>query len=207
MDEMECYYCKVGLVELYIQCVPCEIRICVNCFANGRESDGGHRNNHDYRIFRDDNICVFGWDPAWSAREERQLLDSVERFGCSDWESVGTAMNKSPEECREHYYSKYVSGTPSHGDKFKCRPLRWRTEQSDPLRLNPDSKYFKNTAGYRFARSDFDYPYDPSAECIFNGINLDQDAFWDEFSAVLFQCYNRRLRYWGFYFKRKWPEF
>lgn len=64
-------------------CPECKtIDICVNCFANGKETEQ-HRNYHDYHIINKLDFPLFYDD--WKAEEELLLIEGIEKFGFGNW--------------------------------------------------------------------------------------------------------------------------
>lgn len=57
-------------------------------------------------------LSIFRGKNSWSAREELHLLDAVEQFGFGNWEDIAKHIEtRSPEDAKEEYISKFLSGT------------------------------------------------------------------------------------------------
>lgn len=204
--EIACNFCSVSLIEPFILCAECnDITLCLSCFSKGRELQN-HKNYHAYCV-QHDNFNLFS--SQWTAQEEKQLLDCLLRFGHGNWDDISKYMEtKTPEECEKHYSRYYLDSLGSDLlPKFKENkrsmshmPYLFNTEcLEDPPRFSPNSVQFNMLAGYRPARSDFDYPYDANAESIFNDLNcgdIKDEAYGDVFKELycgLFRAYNHRL--------------
>lgn len=203
--DLRCHVCSSKLDTPYIECAECLHFICVNCFARGGETSV-HKNNHSYSVQRD-VLSVFD-SSDWSGKEELQLLDALYSQGIDNWDGVSKKMvNRSPEECRIHYYTFYFGGMFERelgleSDPYIPRrvPFMYRMRAIDPPRPDLDSVTFKTMAGYRCARGDFDTPYDNSAESIVS--NLDtvcgnfskaDDDLLNEMKVAVFRAYNHRV--------------
>ncbi|XP_067647624.1 transcriptional adapter 2A isoform X2 [Eurosta solidaginis] len=218
-----CYACHNDLSEPYIKCADCEnTLLCTQCFAQGCETVT-HLNTHAYIIVRDD-IQVFPGAVAWTARDERILLRTLEKEGYGNWEAVTRALNfrHSVEECCQHYHNFYFGGiferllglTHLRDTYFPERmPYVVKMRSVDPPRTDETSSMqFKMMAGYRCARGDFDTPYDNSAEDLLTTIIQDSFAAmsesdtydehvdemsrnaYEELQLGLVRAYNNRLR-------------
>ncbi|XP_037707591.1 transcriptional adapter 2A isoform X1 [Drosophila subpulchrella] len=218
-DSSRCATCRCSLAEPYIKCSEClDIVLCLQCFARGREVSS-HRNNHAYIIVRD-SIQVFAQEPHWTAREERILLKTLRTQGYGNWEAVSQALDQrhDPSEVRRHYHDCYFGGIFERLLKLKHArnsylpermPYVFKMRSLDPPRHDDiASMQFKNSAGYRCARGDFDTPYDTSAESLLSimvdhrGRDEDQETaesevereVTEELQLGLVRAYNNRLR-------------
>ncbi|KAI8046758.1 transcriptional adapter 2A isoform X1 [Drosophila gunungcola] len=218
-DSSRCATCRANLVEPYIKCSEClDTMLCLQCFSRGREASS-HRNNHAYIIVRD-SIKVFAEEPHWTAREERILLKTLRTQGYGNWEAVSQALDRrhDPSEVRRHYHDCYFGGIferllklhhARHCYLPERMPYVFKMRSLDPPRHDDiASMQFKLSAGYRCARSDFDTPYDTSAESLLSimvdhrGRYENQEAeeskaeqgVTEELQLGLVRAYNNRLR-------------
>lgn len=205
---VHCSVCRCILHEPFITCAECLMpshRSCLKCFASGAET-GKHANTHSY-IITHDNVKVFP-HTNWSAREERQLLDAIQQRGFGNWDDIALALTtKSANECRDHYMQCYFDGIfmKTCGlTKYPYWPLcvqyMYRTNINEPPRHNADMINSKYMGGYRFSRSDFDTPYDLSAESMVSHLHMasdwgsDYEDIGDELNAAALTAFNNRLR-------------
>lgn len=212
-----CDICHIGLNELYIACAECkcfehsksrcrQFRLCLKCFACGAES-ANHSNAHNY-IIVDNSVKVFP-NTIWSAPEECTLLKRIERNGFGNWSDISRSLNKYTEkECQEHYIRNYFDGIFWKTCKLTRfpyiridTPYLFHTKSFDPPRCKFDLVQNKYASDYRFARSDFDTPFDSSAEGVISDVHMD-DTEWDietqelskQLNCALVGAYNNRLR-------------
>lgn len=144
----------------------------------------------------------------WSAREEKKFIDLMLVNGFGNWEGIAKEMkSKTSDECRDHYVTHYLDGNVGKMvglTKEPYTPLTvpylYKINSVEPPRHDLESHNFKEMAGYRCARGDFDTPYDNSAEMIVSNLDLknwsDCDADVSEaLNCAMFNVYNHRLRY------------
>lgn len=187
--------------EPYIKCVECAQLFCLACFACGSETTQ-HRNTHSYAI-RHDNVRVFA-SSSWTASDEKKLLDYMLMYGFANWDEISRAMKtKTADECRQHYLKYYFDGIfekmiglTSEPYFPEIIPFMYKMNSVEPPRQDVDSISFKAMAGYRCARSDFDVPYDNSADSIVSNLQLNgwDDGMGTELNCAIFKAYNNRLR-------------
>ncbi|XP_055375327.1 transcriptional adapter 2A isoform X2 [Condylostylus longicornis] len=173
-----CSVCQKQLQLPYIKCAECPSFLCVKCFAKGKETLI-HNNSHNYIVVHE-SLELFP-NSNWTIADERKLLECLETWGYGNWEDIASAMaNKfSKEECAQHYHKYYFDGIfekrlgLTNQYYFPERiPYFYKMVSVDPPRCETvDSFHFNNMDGYRCARSDFDIPYDKSAETLINEIN------------------------------------
>lgn len=119
---------------------------------------------------------------------------------------------KSTEQCRTHFYSFYFDGIfgtqlgLSNENAYARHnvPYLLKTNSMEPPRGDDKNFISQSMAGYRFARSDFDIPYDNSAESILNKVIHDDDEAFEndpemqdlmkELNCAMFRAYNHRLK-------------
>lgn len=222
-DELNrCDICRIGINDLYIACAECkclefsklrsrQFRMCVKCFAHGAES-ANHSNAHNYIIVHN-CVKVFP-NTTWSAPEERTLLKLIERNGFGNWSDISRSLGKySEKECQEHYIRNYFDGIFWQTCKLTRfpytridSPYLFHTKSFDPPRCKFNLVQNKYANDYRFARSDFDTPFDSSAESVIAGVHMDDDdddnTKWDieskvlskKLNCALVMAYNNRLR-------------
>lgn len=207
--EIKCENCINILYEPYIECYECSQHFCLKCFSLGSENSI-HKNIHSYKIIRDDNIRIF-MNSDWYANEEKQFLDLLLQYGYGNWDSISKAMiNRSPIECREHYLNCYFGGIfekmlglTNDSYKTKIIPHFYKMPSIDPPRYDIDDINFKRMGGYRGARSDFDIPFDPSAENLVSNLdvsysndddNNDDIDLYNTLNCAVFNAYNNRLK-------------
>jgi transcriptional adapter 2-alpha len=182
----------------------------LSCFSQGSETPK-HKSDHSYSIRRDD-FTLFP-NSNWTAREEKEFLNLMHKFGVGNWDEISAFMTKkSPFECRAHFYKFYFDGvfnsnlglTNENAYVRHNVSYLFKANSVDPPRGDLNSFLSKSMAGYRFARSEFDIPYDNSAESILNNITLDvYDIFSkdpqtqkliSELNCALLRAYNHRLQ-------------
>lgn len=201
VDGETCQFCSSVLrSEPFIKCQDCFERLCLKCFAKGTETTQ-HRNYHSYSIQRDDNICVFDGS-NWTGQEEKSLLQAILLHG-NCWDEVGkTVSSRTAVECEQHYREYYFDGIFEQRlgltDKNAYFPIRFpfelQSQSLDPPRTDVEFANFKQNGGYRFARGDFDQPFDPTAESMVSNLDL-LDPDLEELNLAVFKAYNNRLRY------------
>lgn len=193
-----------------MSCVECSELFCLSCFSSGSETNN-HRSDHAYSIRKDD-FTLFD-NSTWTAHEEKVFLNLIYYYGVGNWEEISSFMsNKSPEQCRTHFYTFYFDGV--FGKKLGLTnenayvrhnvPYIMKTSSIDPPRGDDKNFISQSMSGYRFARSEFDVPYDNSAESILNKIILDDSEAFEndqdmkelnnELNYALFRAYNHRLK-------------
>lgn len=210
-----CDICHFVLNEPYIACAECKyfafsklsrrLQICLKCFASGANT-ATHSNAHSYVIMHD-HVKVFP-KTQWSSRDDCFFLDLIERYGIENWSDISRIIGKySNKECQNHYMKYYFDGIfwkTCQLTKFPYSrlvvPYLFRSNSFDPPRCKLDVMQSKFMSNYRFARSDFDTPFDCSAECVVADIHLDNEGNeeFEDISAML-NCalvvaYNNRLR-------------
>lgn len=129
------------------------------------------------------------------------------KCGVGNWDEISAALgNKAPSECRIHFYTFYFDGVfgkrlgMSNESAYARHnvPYLVKSVSLEPPRGDENSFVATSMSGYRFARSEFDVPYDNSAESILNNISLDDDEkdsqITSELNCALFRAYNHRLR-------------
>lgn len=178
---------------------------CLSCFSVGCETLK-HRSDHSYTIRRDDFNLFTG--SGWTAREEKVFLNLMHSYGVGNWDEISSAMkNKSPEQCRSHFYKFYFDGVfgklgLSNDNAYMRHDVPYIVKSNclEPPRSDTNGFICKSMSGYRFSRGEFDVPYDNTAESILNNINLDQDLHNEEhekltteLNCAMFRAYNHRL--------------
>lgn len=180
----------------------------MKCFACGAEC-ANHSNAHNYIIVHN-HVKVFP-NTAWSAPEECALLKQLERNGFGNWADISRALvNYGGKECQEHYIRNYFDGIFWKTCKLTRfpyiridTPYLYHTKSFDPPRCKFDLVQNKYAIDYRFARSDFDTPFDSSAEGVISNVQTNaNDTEWDSESQELSEqlhcalvgAYNNRLR-------------
>lgn len=211
-DITRCDICGCSLVEPYITCAQCPPKqkrpghwSCLKCFASGAET-ATHTSSHNY-IITHDNIKLFP-NSNWSASEERRLLELMQHHGFGNWGDIARALQtKTANECRDHYSDNYIGGIfaktcglAKHSYRRTVVPYLYKSNSIDPPRHTMEMIHSKLMAGYRFARGDFDTPYDVSAESLVSRLHSPRDwgkeyeEIGAELNAALFVAYNNRLR-------------
>lgn len=199
--------CEIIVHEPFVSCAECFQIFCLACFAAGSETEN-HKTTHDYTVRRDD-FKLFHYS-NWTAREEKMLLNAIQVCGAGNWDEISTELkSKSPEECRNHFYEYYfcgVLGEQNYNNAYVAHnvPYLLKTSCLDPPRGDEKNFITQSMSGYRFARSDFDIPYDNSAESILNNVVSSDDAAFDkdkemrvlanELSCAILRAYNHRLK-------------
>lgn len=138
------------------------------------------------------------------------MLDLILKHGFANWDDISKDIyTKTASECKEHYFHYYFGGifektlglTLNTYDR-ELVPNLYKLKCIVPPRYDLDSCNFKKISGYRCARGDFDNPYDPSAESIFNHDYLGDDylsensidtTLTDELKCAVFRVYNNKL--------------
>lgn len=206
-SKMKCEKCSLGLEEPYICCDECNQLFCLECFASGAETSI-HKNNHSY-VIRNDKLVVFS-HTNWTAAEEKKLLDALSNCGnYGNWAGISRLMEtRSPEDCKNHYLNYYFDGIFEKALGLTNKnmyvpgiiPYLYKHNTLEPPRYDVDDLNFKNTAGYRFARSEFELPYDNSAEAIVSylkpetGTCQETNRAVDELNCAMFRAFNHRLK-------------
>jgi hypothetical protein len=206
-----CQKCEIVLEEPYVQCAECDETFCLHCFSRGAETQY-HRNIHSY-IVRQDTVQVFPTS-NWTAKEEKLLLELLLAYGYGNWEDVSKALKtKSLTECRDHYLNYYFDGIfeqtlglTSQPYKPITIPYLYKMNCIEPPRFkDQDCVNFKTMAGYRCARSEFDTPYDQSAENVVSNlliteidsnywVNMNNRDLAEKLYCGVFKAYNHRLK-------------
>jgi hypothetical protein len=202
----KCEKCQELLSEPYIQCAECSQVSCLKCFSIGSETNN-HKNTHSYSI-RHDNFAVFE-QSSWTGREEKKFLNALLSHGYGNWDGISRVMDRrSPEECKSHYinfylnniFGKFLGLTNENLFVPGVIPFLFKQNSLEPPRFDEDTIHFTNSAGYRFARSEFETPYDNGAEAIVSYLRPDDSGdpetreVIDELNASIFQVYNNRLK-------------
>ncbi|GAB0086649.1 Transcriptional adapter [Sergentomyia squamirostris] len=199
-----CSYCCCDLCEPYIECLECREMFCPSCFASGRETQF-HKNFHSYEVRRDDFPIFRG--SSWTGLEEKTLLDLIRKYGIGNWDDIAGFMeNRSSSECREHYFEFYtrgyvgrMSGIDVEPHIREFTPYLGKIECSRLQRFAGKSLNAKSLAGYRAARSDFDYPFDQTAENIISQVDIEpwtkqEDTIAaQELNCCIVRVFNHRL--------------
>lgn len=206
-----CDKCKNILQEPYVSCAECFEIFCLPCFSSGSETKR-HRSDHSYSVRRDD-FSLFK-NSSWSASDEKVFLNLIQLYGVGNWDEISSLMNqKTAEQCRTHFHTFYFGGIFKKlelSDKNAYTrhnvPYILKTNSLEPPRGDEKNFISQSMAGYRFARSDFDIPYDNTAESILNKITLDDDydgalendlemtELSTELNCAMFRAYNHRLK-------------
>lgn len=145
----------------------------------------------------------------WSARDEKKFLNLILSHGYGNWDDIAKLMDgtKTPSECMDHYHKYYFDGlfekvigltkNPYFPENV---PYLYKMKSLEPPRPTLDSITFKMMAGYQSARSEFDTPYDNSAESIVSNLvqnndwmHVDQDV-GNILNCSMFTVYNNRLK-------------
>lgn len=127
--------------------------------------------------------------------------------GFGNWDEIAKEMKtKTSNECRDHYMTYYLDGIVGKMVGVEKNPYTrltipylFKNNSVEPPRYDLDSQNFKEMAGYRCARGDFDTPYDNSAEMIVSHLDVhnwnecDKDVS-EELKCAMFKAYNHRLR-------------
>lgn len=205
-----CDKCKTVLQEPFISCFECSELFCLSCFSRGSETSS-HRSFHAYSIRRDDFILFA--NSTWTACEEKSFLNLIHSYGVGNWDEISSFMsNKSSEQCKTHFYKFYFDGVFEEklglsNESAYVRhniPYLFKTSSIEPPRGDDKNFISQSMSGYRFARSEFDIPYDNSAESILNNIILDDNEAFEndpemkklnnDLNCALFRAYNHRLK-------------
>jgi len=106
LGDVMCGICLKDISKsIKILCAECEIKICLECFANGKEKSP-HVKNHDYYVL--DRLETPIFDPGWTVYEEIKLLKGIEKFGNDNWAEIADFLStKSADECEKHYCAFY----------------------------------------------------------------------------------------------------
>lgn len=72
---------------------------CIECLISLKVME-------DYHVVDNLNFSIFNTD--WTAKEELQILCSIEKFGLDNWTEIATSLKSKPKfPCESHYYSYY----------------------------------------------------------------------------------------------------
>lgn len=210
-DNVLCFICKCIVYEPYIRCAECNIILCVQCFASGKEQ-GEHQNNHDYTIIKNDFPIIKNSD--WSAKEEKDLLNLIEICGFGNWPNISKKLpGRSEEECKKHYLknyidSQYLTVLPkvkfSTINYFDSKPIPFAFTLKDlekPPRYTFENPNYNYTSGYNAARSDFEINHDNDAELLVSKLKYKEFSSEDQayelgqaMQLALVSSYNMRLK-------------
>lgn len=206
-----CVNCQEEIQGIGIYCTECTDYVsCLVCFSSGAEI-GSHRNHHGYKFIDTGSLSIFRGKSTWSAKEELHLLDAIEQYGYGNWQDISKHIEtKSPEDAKEEYISKFLSGTIGRhtwGPQFENRPvLKDHTHQIDTTQMGriqndklPALDILADEAKqleYLPNREDFEIEYDAAAEKIVSNLSISPD---DEDIDLLvklshFHMYTRRLK-------------
>lgn len=204
-----CGICQKILLDVYIECAECNStlpnKICLKCFASGADYSK-HSSAHSYTI--SSNYEKIFPMSKWSAIQDIDLLDLIEHNGFGNWDKISSKFRRSNnQECKNHFiesfFNKIFWGTSdlSHIDFHPISvPYLFHDNTFDPPRHQLDLMQKNETSSYRFARSDFDTPFDCYSENLI--ANLDFEADMDEEFKAIFEtlnyslvvAYNNRIR-------------
>lgn len=196
------------LSEPFIACNECNQLFCLKCFSCGSETKV-HKSDHSYTIRKDDFFLFKG--SRWIAREEKVFLNLIYSYGVGNWDEISALMNKTPHEVQSHFFKYYFEGILGQrvglNNNAYVRhfvPHILKTNDLEPPRPEENGYLARSMAGYRFARSDFDVPFDNSAESLFNNLSLNADEDYEndhqmrqianEVNCAIFRAYNHRLK-------------
>lgn len=155
--QYHCDYCQKDISNVVrIRCAICkDFDLCLECFSVGVEIKE-HKNDHDYKIMDYMSFPLF--EEGWGADEELLLLEAIQMYGIGNWseisEHVGTT--KSPEICRDHYFTVYIqSATSPEPDTTKT--------------LTTDLKEYLRTRLGRHQSPSFAEPEPPASSALSQG--------------------------------------
>ncbi|XP_041456499.1 transcriptional adapter 2-alpha-like [Lytechinus variegatus] len=201
MDQPPCPGCSSFLMEPYIRCATCgppKIDLCLQCFSKGWE-DGKHQSNHDYEIITN-SFSLF--DPNWTAKEEKALLEGVSDYGLGNWYDVSNQVaGKTRLECEQHYNKVYIDNPkpplfalPMQAELPKRTSLPYRMCEDPPRPARDSQKASSEMAGYMPARSDFNMEYDNYAELDIKDIYFhnETDELLEELKFATVDIYHSR---------------
>eukprot|EP00057_Strongylocentrotus_purpuratus_P010720 XP_011665194.1 PREDICTED: transcriptional adapter 2-alpha isoform X2 [Strongylocentrotus purpuratus] len=201
VDQAPCPGCSSFLMEPYIRCAICgppKIDLCLQCFSKGWE-DGKHQSNHDYEIITN-GFSLF--EPNWTAKEEKALLEGVSDYGLGNWYDVSNQVaGKTRQECEQHYNKVYVDhpkpplfALPMQAELTKRTSLPYRMCEDPPRPARDSQKASSEMAGYMPARSDFNMEYDNYAELDIKDIYFhnETDELLEELKFTTVDIYHSR---------------
>ncbi|KAL1122944.1 hypothetical protein AAG570_003269 [Ranatra chinensis] len=205
-----CTYCQDDIPGIRVKCVDCQdFDLCLQCFSAGAEI-GPHKNDHSYQFVDSGSLELFRSKSGWSAREELQLLNCVERYGFGNWEAIAQHIKtRTADEVRDEYMNRYLDGSLGRAtwpEAMKCRArlanLLGKEEPSvpaqspahlPPLDVTPEEA---SQLGYMPHRDDFEREYDNEAESLVTSLNISGED--DELDIALklaqVDMYIQRLR-------------
>lgn len=182
--------------NIYIICAECQysntekFKICKECFAFGAELNT-HLNNHSYTTV-DSRIGITTLNKEYSS-----LKCDTYGFG------FGLIPNTCPlteiNGDSWKYFPRKYSGNVTYS-KITV-PYLFRIDTFDPPRRELSNSQNRQIMNYQFARSDFDIPFDGSAENLISHLDTGLDTrdqpveFYENISYALVLAYNNRLRY------------
>lgn len=201
-----CGSCESSLEYPHILCYECEshgnkVTLCVSCFSKGKEFND-HKNDHEYIFVKD--VPLFSQD--WKFSEELELLEEIYYAGLGNWSEVEENIrNKSASECKEHYFKYYINNPKctelstilpykSHPQKLPFSPMY---DTFDPPRPTDFSTLYKDMAGYRAARGDFDVEYLDHIEALLNcvdpGLFNENETLGKKLELAVLDIFRRQL--------------
>lgn len=116
---------------------------------------------------------------------------------------------RSPESCRTHFNKFYFDGIFARklglsNESYYIRkeiPYIFKQNRLEHRGGGDNNYVAQSLSGYSFARSEFNIPYDHSAESILNSVNQEDNSFDEKKSNIvqelycaLFLAYNHRLK-------------
>lgn len=184
-----CQICDETLTNIYIVCAECQysstkqFKICVKCFASGVEINS-HLNDHSYYTI---NNCFK------IATGCRNYLDLN---GFDSYSNICQLPGK--EQYNGKHFTQNVLGKDNYTKEII--PYLFRIDVIVPPRCELRIHQNSLTSNYQFARSDFDIPFDGSAENILSQMITGWDSrdqlseIQDKICSALILAYNNRLR-------------
>lgn len=204
------------MFQVLIQCTVCspQLILCPDCFALNCDI-GQHQGDHPYKVIDNGGFTVLG-KGSWTAREYLHLLDSVEQYGCGNWEDVslkikkleGTSVKRSPEEVQNEFCQRFIDSTL--GQRTWNEELRGQARDhtqgqnglpaastQDPETPNQISLHESIMLGYMPKRDDFEAEFDNHGESLVSQLN-DPTPEEDELDLSLkvahIEMYKNKLR-------------
>jgi transcriptional adapter 2-alpha len=146
-----CHFCERDITRhTYCFCEDCgDIELCIQCFANGKESSK-HKRVHRYRVFSRLDFPVL--ESGWTAVDELLLLEAIETYGYGNWDDIKNHVGgKSKEEVERHFHDFYLQNfrrepeglSPSIFEEFYQKHGKSKSGNTRMLEENPATRNFK----------------------------------------------------------------
>ncbi|XP_075221685.1 transcriptional adapter 2b-like isoform X2 [Lycorma delicatula] len=206
-----CTYCQSDITGLRVKCYECQdFELCLQCFSAGAEI-GPHKNDHSYQFVDSGALDLFRDRSGWSAREELQLLNAIERYSFGNWETISQQIEtRTPDEARDEYVSRFMEGSIGRmtwSQAMNSRPVLSDLTVPDAGPLAPSTiarlpslditREEASQLGYMPLRDDFEREFDNEAEVLVSSLvmnGMEDDDLDVAMKLAQVDMYTQRLR-------------